>query len=169
MNSMGWLVFLGIVILTFIVAWALLTKRPSKEQLNDLGHEEQDHHEAETEGSDHSTEKEADETRHEMIEESIHSTDQDVQVPMPASPETSDDLVEIEGIGPKIAGILGEAGITTFEQLANTDVETLRKILADARLQMTDPASWPEQARLASMEDKTALHEFQKRLKGGCN
>lgn len=168
MNSLGWLVFLGVVVLTFIVAWALLTKRPSKEQLNDLGHGGHEPQEDETEEIDHSMEIE-EESRLEPIEEPTFSADQDTQETMIPAPESADDLVVIEGIGPKIAGILGEAGITTFIKLSNTDVETLRKILADARLQMTDPTTWPEQARLAALGDKTALNEFQKRLKGGRN
>ncbi len=169
MNSLGWLVFIGVVVLTFIVAWALLTKRPSKEQLDDLGHGGHEHQEDETEEIDHSTEADEEEARLETIEEPTFSADQDTQETMIPAPESADDLVVIEGIGPKIAGILGEAGITTFNKLSNTDVETLKKILADARLQMTDPTTWPEQARLAALDDKTALNEFQKRLKGGRN
>jgi predicted flap endonuclease-1-like 5' DNA nuclease len=169
MNSLGWLVFIGVVILTFIVAWAILTKRPSQEQLDGLGHGDHEHHEVETEETDHSTEIEQEEARVEPIQETTFSTDVDTLEKLEPATETSDDLVVIEGIGPKIAGILGEAGITTYVQLSNTDVDTLKKILADARLQMTDPTTWPEQARLAGMEDKTALNEFQKRLRGGRN
>jgi len=169
MNITGWLVFFGIVILTFIVAWALLTKRPSKEQLDDLGHGGDEHHEVEKEISDHSTDLEVSETNHEMIDEPTLPPDQDGQETITPPLESSDDFVVIEGIGPKISEVLREAGITTFAQLANTDVETLRKILADARLQIADPTSWPEQARLASMDDKTALNELQKQLKGGRN
>lgn len=168
MNSLGWLVFIGVVVLTFIVAWALLTKRPSKEQLNDLGHGGHEHQEDETEEIDQSMEIE-EESSLEPIEEPTFSADQDTQETMIPAPESADDLVVIEGIGPKIAGILGEAGINTLVKLSNTDVETLRKILADARLQMTDPTTWPEQARLAALDDKTALNDFQKRLKGGRN
>jgi predicted flap endonuclease-1-like 5' DNA nuclease len=80
-----------------------------------------------------------------------------------------DDLRKIEGIGPKIAGILNEQGIQTFAQLAETDVVRLRQILKDAgpRYTLADPETWPEQARLAAMGDLRSLKSFQGRLKGG--
>lgn len=93
-----------------------------------------------------------------------------VTAPREASPETQpDNLIIIEGIGPKINQLLQSAGIFTFAQLAETDVEHLRAILAPAGLRFIDPTSWIEQARLArdgKMEDLTAL---QGRLRGGRN
>ncbi len=84
----------------------------------------------------------------------------------PASP---DDLTRIEGIGPKISGLLHEAGITTFAQLAATDVETLRQILVRAgrRFAMASPETWPEQAELAAKGAWDALKALQDQLKGG--
>lgn len=86
-----------------------------------------------------------------------------------AAPVEPDDLRKIEGIGPKIAGILNERGIQTFTQLAETDVERLREILqaAGRRYRLADPETWPEQARLASTGDMKSLKSFQDRLKGG--
>jgi predicted flap endonuclease-1-like 5' DNA nuclease len=78
-----------------------------------------------------------------------------------------DDLIIIEGIGPKIKGILAEAGITTFNQLAATDVTQLTMILEQAHLNYIDPASWPEQARLAARGDMAGLKAYQDILKGG--
>ena len=84
------------------------------------------------------------------------------------APAKPDDLTVIEGIGPKISRILQEAGITTFAQLAETDVERLRSILAAAGLRyLADPASWPEQARLAAAGDRAGLQALQASLKGG--
>ena len=85
---------------------------------------------------------------------------------VPAKP---DDLTRIEGIGPKIAGLLQEAGITTFAQLAATDVEALRQILARAgrRFAMASPEAWPEQAELAAKGAWEALKALQDQLKGG--
>jgi large subunit ribosomal protein L30 len=79
----------------------------------------------------------------------------------------ADDLTMIEGIGPKIAGVLREAGIGTFAQLAATDVARLTEILQDANLRLAAPESWPEQAGLAAADDWDALKELQDRLKGG--
>lgn len=64
-------------------------------------------------------------------------------------PEAVDDLVQINGIGPKIATMLQEAGITSLAKLAATDVERLREILdqGGARYRVTDPTSWPAQAQ----------------------
>lgn len=81
--------------------------------------------------------------------------------------EKPDDLKLIEGIGPKIAGVLQEAGIHTFAQLARAEVDTLRRILEDADLRFADPATWPEQARLAAKGDWEGLKKLQDSLKGG--
>ncbi len=64
------------------------------------------------------------------------------------STDTSDDLTLINGIGPKVASILGDAGITTFARLAAASEEQLRTILDEAgsRYRAMNPASWPEQA-----------------------
>lgn len=85
-------------------------------------------------------------------------------------PGAADDLKLIEGIGPKIAGVLQEAGIDTFAYLARTDADRLRAILreADPRLlRLADPETWPEQAQLAAMGQWDALTELQRGLRGG--
>jgi len=79
----------------------------------------------------------------------------------------SDDLKVIEGIGPKIASVLQSAGINTFAQLAATDPARLETILRDASLHLADPATWPEQARLAAAGDWIAFDALTARLKGG--
>jgi len=95
-------------------------------------------------------------------------------VKMPAPPPaaatpapTPDDLKRIEGIGPKIAGLLQAAGITTFAQLAASDVSRLEQILSGAGLAMTDPSTWSEQASLAAAGKWGELQALQDRLKGG--
>ncbi len=85
----------------------------------------------------------------------------------PAAPAAPDVLKKIEGIGPKVEGVLNAAGISTFAQLAEADVEKLREILAEAKLQMMDPAGWLEQAELAAKGDWEALDKLQDELKGG--
>lgn len=63
-----------------------------------------------------------------------------------------DDLTKVEGIGPKIAEHFNNAGILTWEELANTDVSRLQEILTAAgpRYKMHNPGSWPKQARMAA-------------------
>jgi len=102
------------------------------------------------------------------------------EVPLMAEPEPAfmepepsfmepDDLKRIEGIGPRIAGILNAAGITTFEALSLTSVERLREILVAAELRGSfgDPTTWPEQARLAAAGLWDDLQRMQDSLKGG--
>lgn len=79
----------------------------------------------------------------------------------------ADDLVKIEGIGPKVAKTLSAAGISTFEALANAKVEDIQKILTDAGLKMMDATSWPAQAKLAAEGDWDGLKKMQDELSGG--
>ena len=88
----------------------------------------------------------------------------------PVEPAGPDDLKRIEGIGPKIAGLLQAAGINTYAQLADTDVDRLKQILEESDpklLQLADPSTWPRQAKLASTGKWEALEKWQDRLKGG--
>ncbi len=48
------------------------------------------------------------------------------------SPQLQDDLTKIEGIGPKIAGLMKESGVATFAVMAATSVERLQEILEGA-------------------------------------
>lgn len=94
-------------------------------------------------------------------------------VPAPPPPETPppapDKLTRIEGIGPKISEVLQSAGITTFAQLAATEVNRIQEILeaSDLNLRLADPTTWPEQAQLAAQGDWEALEKLQDELKGG--
>lgn len=83
----------------------------------------------------------------------------------PSTP--SDDLKRIEGIGPKIAAILQETGIASFEALASTTVERLQTILDDSGIRLAWPETWPEQARLAAAGDWAALEALQDELQAG--
>jgi NADH-quinone oxidoreductase subunit I len=85
-----------------------------------------------------------------------------------ATPPTPDDLTIIEGIGPKISALLQGVNIKTFTQLAETDVSRLEQILREAELQhLANPATWPEQARLAAAGKWDELKTLQGQLKGG--
>lgn len=85
------------------------------------------------------------------------------------TPTGADDLQLIEGIGPKLDGVLGAAGITTFAALAATAVSDLQAIVdaAGPRFRLADPASWPEQARLAAAGDWDGLKALQATLTAG--
>ncbi len=83
------------------------------------------------------------------------------------APSEPDVLKKLEGIGPKVEQILNEAGITTYAELAKSDADKLREILAEAKLQMMNPDSWAEQAGLAAKGEWDALEKLQDELKGG--
>lgn len=87
--------------------------------------------------------------------------------PVHAVPDEADDLTIIEGIGPKTATVFQQAGISTFVQLAETDSSELNRILESAGLHLGNPATWPEQARLAAAGNWEALEALQASLKGG--
>ncbi|SIP95398.1 ribosomal protein L20 [Solilutibacter tolerans] len=80
-----------------------------------------------------------------------------------------DDLKLIEGVGPKIAEVLTEAGIASFQDLANTDAAKLREILDAAGSQFAshDPTTWPQQAELAATGKMDELKALQDELQGG--
>ena len=99
----------------------------------------------------------------------IESAGADVEPKPEPEPVQPDDLRKIEGIGPKISGLLHDAGILTFAQLAASEPEQIKQILTDAgpRYQLANPASWPEQAKLAADGDWDGLQELQDRLTAG--
>jgi large subunit ribosomal protein L21 len=74
-----------------------------------------------------------------------------------------DNLKKIEGIGPKIEEHFNNAGIMTWEELANTEVSKLQDILTAAgpRYKMHNPGSWPKQARMAADGKWDELKEWQ--------
>jgi oligopeptide/dipeptide ABC transporter ATP-binding protein len=97
-------------------------------------------------------------------------TAKSVPDPVPAStPATPDDLETIEGIGPGISALLREAGITTFAQLAKTEISQLQEMLQKAgpRFQMADPSTWPQQAELAAAGNWAELETLQGQLSAG--
>ncbi|MFD2915219.1 50S ribosomal protein L21 [Psychroserpens luteus] len=82
------------------------------------------------------------------------------------STDKADDLKKVEGIGPKIASTLVEAGIATFADLAKTDSAKISEIIADVRgNHVTD--TWPAQAQMAADGKWDELQKWQDELDGG--
>jgi large subunit ribosomal protein L21 len=81
----------------------------------------------------------------------------------------SDDLELIEGIGPKIAGLLKAAGIDTFDALAKAPVEKVQEVLeaGGSKFNLAKPATWAEQAALAASGDWAAFDKLTEELVGG--
>ena len=86
---------------------------------------------------------------------------------MPVGTASMDDLTIIEGIGPKIAGILKLAGVSSFAQLAATELPFLENLLKENGLQFTKPATWAAQARLAAEGKMDELKALQEKLVAG--
>ena len=80
-----------------------------------------------------------------------------------------DDFTFVEGIGPKIAGLLNDAGVTTWAELGNTSTDKIKEVLAAAgsRYTMHNPGTWPKQAEMAAKADWDALLKWQDILEGG--
>jgi len=81
----------------------------------------------------------------------------------------SDNLELIEGVGPKIAGLLKAAGVTTFAALSTTPVEKIQSILdaGGSKFNLAKPETWAEQAALAAKGDWAAFDALTKELVGG--
>ena len=81
----------------------------------------------------------------------------------------ADDLKMIEGIGPKIAQVLGEGGITTFAKLAEATPESIKEILnnAEGNFKAHDPGTWPAQGKMAAAGNWDELKKWQDELDGG--
>ncbi len=78
----------------------------------------------------------------------------------------ADDLKKIEGVGPKIASTLAEAGLVTFADIAKSTPEAISEIIADVRgNHVTD--TWPAQAKLAAEGKWDELKKWQDELDGG--
>ena len=80
-----------------------------------------------------------------------------------------DDLKIVEGIGPKIEELFNNAGIYSFDDLANADIDNLKTILDEggSRFQMHDPGTWPDQAALARDGKWEELKKWQEDLNKG--
>lgn len=87
----------------------------------------------------------------------------------PKAATKPDDLKKIEGIGPKIAELLVNAGIPTFSDLASASTDKIREILdaAGSRYRIANPTTWPQQAQLAAEGKWDELKVLQDKLDGG--
>lgn len=85
------------------------------------------------------------------------------------SKSKADNLTKIEGIGPKIAGLLKEAGIDSYSKLSKAKLEKLNAVLeaAGPRYNAHKPDTWPKQAEMAAAGKWEELEKWQGELKGG--
>lgn len=89
----------------------------------------------------------------------------------PVSTTGKQDLTKVEGIGPKIEGLLNDKGIINYEQLSNTSVAFLEEMIKDAGNNFAAhrgmTKTWPAQAKLAEIGQWDELLKWQDVLKGG--
>ncbi len=80
-----------------------------------------------------------------------------------------DDLTIVEGIGPKIASILKEAGVDTLIELSKKEPAAIKEILSAAgkRYAIHNPGTWPKQAEMAAAGKWDELKKWQDELDGG--
>lgn len=85
--------------------------------------------------------------------------------------DVKQDLTKVEGIGPKIEGLLNKKGIISYRQLSNTSKSFLEDMLVEAGPAFTTHRgktnTWPAQAKLAELGDWDELKKWQDVLKGG--
>lgn len=83
--------------------------------------------------------------------------------------ENPTDLTVIEGIDSDTAKVLRSAGLVSWGDLALASVEQLQEILDASGPDFSnhDPASWPNQAKLAARGEWAMLVEYQEELRGG--
>jgi predicted flap endonuclease-1-like 5' DNA nuclease len=83
--------------------------------------------------------------------------------------KNENDIIIIEGIGPKIKELFNQNGITTFAQIARMSVPEMAAILdkGGARFKLANPGSWAEQAKLAHENRWVELKKLQDSLYAG--
>ena len=88
--------------------------------------------------------------------------------PLPVAPDRTDPLEEIEGIGTRVAQVLREHGIFTYEQIAALRPAQLRFLLLRYEdFRFCEPSTWPFQARLLAARRWSDFRRLTSVLDGG--
>ena len=81
------------------------------------------------------------------------------------------DLTKVEGIGPKIEGLLNNKGVYSYAQLSNCSHVFLEGMIEEAGPAFTTHRgmtnTWPAQAKLADMNEWDELTKWHSVLKAG--
>jgi len=84
----------------------------------------------------------------------------------PPADAEADELTLIEGIGPKVAQTLQNAGVTTFAQIASMSADELYNIVKSTPI-VGDAQTWPKQAQFLVDGDINGFYKYQEYLVGG--
>jgi predicted flap endonuclease-1-like 5' DNA nuclease len=77
-----------------------------------------------------------------------------------------DDLTQLSGIGPRIAMILSDGGVTSYDKLQHTSTGELRGIIAQGgALPPSSLDTWPTQASYAARGDWSGLASYNSHRK----
>ena len=153
-----------------------LTERKSDKQDSNEGAENAPAEEAATAAAEPSKEEVvAEATTTEEAAEEVSAADEAAQEEEAKEKESAsegvevDDLTKVEGIGPKAAEALVEAGISSYAELSQQDPEKIKEILAEksARLTHLEPGTWPKQAAMAAAGQWDELQAWQDEAQGG--
>ena len=103
------------------------------------------------------------------VQVNVEATKEAVDKKVKSKTTKSDDFTKIEGVGPKAAEAISNAGIKTFAELSKSKADKIKEILTEASSRMAhlDPTSWPKQAKMASEDKWDELKEWQDNAKGG--
>jgi len=83
-------------------------------------------------------------------------------------PGPANDLARIEGIGPKVAAALVDAGIRTYRQLADADQQAVRAAINAAGITFAPSiTTWSQQAQLLADGDEEGFTDLTLRLVAG--
>lgn len=117
------------------------------------------------------TEEETETAKAKKVKEEAKDNTEAKESPAPkkAGKSDADDLTKVEGIGPKAAEALVNAGLETYAKLAKSSPEAIKNILTEASSRMAhlDPGSWPKQAKMAAEGKWDELDEWQAKAKAG--
>ncbi len=102
---------------------------------------------------------------YESVQDNQDASEQE-SVESDAKDSETDDLTKIEGIGPKIAEVLNNAGIKTFADLASAKDEEVQELIKDVPGNHKAD-TWNEQAALARDGKWDELKALQEKLDGG--
>ncbi len=99
------------------------------------------------------------------------STAAALAAPVARAPQKAgrDDIELIEGIGPKIAKVLADNGITTFAQLADAKPDEMTAMLkaSGGRFSLASTDTWPQQAALLRDGKMDEFKKLTDELVGG--
>lgn len=105
----------------------------------------------------------------EVTEDKTTAESTEKEAPKSSAKGDPDNLTKIEGIGPKAAEALVNAGVESYDILSKTKPEKIKNILTEASSRMAhlDPTSWPKQAKMAANGKWDELKEWQDKAKAG--